>query len=510
MDKSYIKFKRLGISLSPIGIEQSEECVPYFCTPKGASIIGWAGTDGIHYCRIRGFGNMIFAVNPMNATNDYVHPIAEDFETLLRLILACGDAAGVEQAWLLDKEQFDAYLKQNVPTSIQNSVITEISSRFELSELPEAWQYLHDLQQNFDHSKIKYTEDYYDPEMNPNAVSTPYEWKVYYDGSFWGHQGRARAGTEIPVDRHFDWSGHHWIIPSVYSCSKGIVVDFCMRVDAEEIRAFMKKWNLSRENDSCENYTHDQQIKIELDNPLNLNIQPKLELNGRKMQNFSGCSVSYNPCLPNEMINESEAKLAVDHYGLDATYGWVISRNAFPWSTRGRPEINSLFLTMKQQPELIPGSHFKVHAPGDSFVFSHPVSMQEYILTVQDLEQQALPENSFDTDHWIYPTHFTFMSYTLSPETTEKIIISDCNEGDKPIENVQTEDPITPAASSNVSCIGIIGGADGPTAIAFGGNKQGNLRTACSALHFEPVQSDIEWQISFHEKRFDNFTISLI
>ena len=29
-------------------------------------------------------------------------------------------------------------------------------------------------------------------------------------------------------------------------------VDFCMRVDSESIRDFMKKWNLDWENDSCE------------------------------------------------------------------------------------------------------------------------------------------------------------------------------------------------------------------------------------------------------------------
>jgi hypothetical protein len=38
----------------------------HFCTPKGAKVIGWAGVDGIHYCFVRGFGEMVFAVSPMN------------------------------------------------------------------------------------------------------------------------------------------------------------------------------------------------------------------------------------------------------------------------------------------------------------------------------------------------------------------------------------------------------------------------------------------------------------
>ena len=38
---------------------------------------------------------------------------------------------------------------------------------------------------------------------------------------------------------------------------------------------------------------------------------------------------------------------------------------------------------MEQQPFRVPGPHFKIHAPGDQFTFSHPVSETEYALTVQ-------------------------------------------------------------------------------------------------------------------------------
>ena len=86
MDRTYQKLIRLGIDLAPLGIERRTENIPYFCTPKGASILGWAGVDGIHYCRIRGFGDMVFAVSPMNAPR-FVRPIAENFTSLLRLLL---------------------------------------------------------------------------------------------------------------------------------------------------------------------------------------------------------------------------------------------------------------------------------------------------------------------------------------------------------------------------------------------------------------------------------------
>lgn len=59
MDKVFQKFLRSGIELSVVGVECREDNNPYFCTPKGASIFGWAGVDGIHFCFVRGFGSIL-------------------------------------------------------------------------------------------------------------------------------------------------------------------------------------------------------------------------------------------------------------------------------------------------------------------------------------------------------------------------------------------------------------------------------------------------------------------
>ena len=86
--------------------------------------------------------------------------------------------------------------------------------------------------------------------MNPEAEPTIPEWKVYFDGDFWGHSGKDRSGTELRLNKQFDWAGHHWVIPAAYSCSKGLVMDFCMRTPEDDIRKFMTKWDLHPENDS--------------------------------------------------------------------------------------------------------------------------------------------------------------------------------------------------------------------------------------------------------------------
>ena len=70
-------------------------------------------------------------------------------------------------------------------------------------------------------------------------------------------------------------------------------------------------------------------------------------------------------------------------------------------------------------------------------------------------------------------------------------------------------DSFTPETQNN-ACVGIIGGADGPTVIMAGEKSQGRLHAACSSLHFEPVQDDVEWHIMFNIKNFDGMTFPLI
>lgn len=100
MARTFQKFLQSKIDLSSVGVEFREDNAPYFCTPKGASIFGWAGVDGIHFCFIRGFGSMVFAISPMNSAPNFVHPLARNFADFLRLLLACGDVAALEQAWM--------------------------------------------------------------------------------------------------------------------------------------------------------------------------------------------------------------------------------------------------------------------------------------------------------------------------------------------------------------------------------------------------------------------------
>ena len=99
------------------------------------------GVDGIHYGRIRGYGDMVFAVNPMPAGEQHVRPLAGSFRDFLRLLLACGSTTTLEQAGDWTREQFDTYLR---------------------APMEDPFSYIKGVQASFDGGKLHYTDEYYD------------------------------------------------------------------------------------------------------------------------------------------------------------------------------------------------------------------------------------------------------------------------------------------------------------------------------------------------------------
>ena len=65
-----------------------------------------------------------------------------------------------------------------------------------------------------------------------------------------------------------------------------------------------------------------------------------------------------------------------------------------------------------------------------------------------------------------------------------------------------------PESVAYAAVIGVIGGADGPTAITIG-RSAAKLHAACSELHFEPVET-VEWRAVFSEKLMDDMDVQLI
>lgn len=503
----YQKFKNLNIRHSAIGLEQSDNDVTYYCTPKDAEIIGWAGVDGIHYCTIPEFGEMILAVSPMNF-GDCVHPIARSFEDLLRLLLSCADMAALEQCYAWDEEQFKAFLIDCPATKEQQSVLDTLQKEFSLEPIEDTFAYVKKLQAEFDLSQIPYTEDYYDPDMNAAAPSRPKEWKVTYDGGCWGNEGN--AGVEFPIGKTFYWGEEKWCIPSAYSCDKGLVIDYFMEADPVQIKAFIDKWDLHHEERN--HYTKEQQEQIQREHPLNVSFHGHLCLNGRELQSDHGCGLVWltDDCQPYGCCRDAEAQSALEHYGLDMDRAWAIHRWSYRWGETNGLDIQSLAVRMERQRENISGQHFKTPAVGESISLTHPLTGQIYTLTVYEVEPQELPEHAFNDPNMEYPSHYLAMSYSLEPDVSGRgFMIQDCAEGDRPRQRKRDPNELAPVAVCGAAVIGVIGGADGPTAVIMGQSTP-KLHAACSSLHFEPIADEVEWRMIVSEKLMDDVAVILI
>mgnify|MGYP006911757823 CR=1 FL=1 len=504
MSYTYQDFLSSGLDLAPLGFEPADGFFPYFCTPRGARIIGQAGVDGIHFCFVRGFGETVFAVSPMNLAPHFVHPLARSFSDFLRLLLACGHTAAPEQAWQWNQEQFAAYLEENTPSQEQKALLARLARQTGLCPMEHPFDSLQELQSSFDYGKIPYTEDFYDPDMNPDAPCTPQPWRVFFDGGFNG-RGKGRAAEELPLNREFEWAGRRWRIPCLYLCGRGLVLDLCMRVEPSALQAFAAKWDISVLYGQEASLSSEQRMLLALDNPLYLEFRCVPHVNARALHAVRSWATVYARLSPEAAV-EDQAVNAVQHYGLDPEAAWVIRRFSFPWATARKPRIRTLSVTLSQDEVSLPGPHFSVTGPGDTVSFSF--EGQDCRLTVQEYEAQQMDWSSMPDKEVQRPEHYVAMSYTLAPELPDGCMdIADCDDGDRPRR--PSAGPGLPEALSYAAVIGIISPASQSLPPRFGQKGQGRLRAACSSLHFEPVER-VTWRMVFRRRQFDDNILDLL
>ena len=158
------RFQALGLDCSPVGLCPGPAQGGYFCTPRGMTVLGWEGCGGIHFGRIRGYGDMVFAVNPIPAGNQYIRPLARSFRDFLRLLLACGSAAALEQMGDWTREQYDAWLRapENAVTAEGRAVLDRIAAVFHLTPMEDPFGSVKEIQASFDGGRLRYTNEYYD------------------------------------------------------------------------------------------------------------------------------------------------------------------------------------------------------------------------------------------------------------------------------------------------------------------------------------------------------------
>ena len=495
MAVSYAQFLKSGIDLSPLGVLPANRADAYDCTPKGARIFARAGVDGIHFCFVRGFGETVFAVSPMNGATDTVHPVAANFEDFLRLLLSCGDTAPLEQAWQWNEAQFDAFLRDNPPTDEQNAVLDRLRA-LPLEPMPAPWVYIHALQADFDDTPFRRAG------KEAPAPETAGEWAVYFEGGFWRHRGRDHAGRELPLNRRFSWGGEEWLVPAAYVCGRGMVIDLCRRVEPERLRAFIDKWDLEAE-DELHPYSADEERLIDAENPLTLDFHAELCVNGQTLTMKHGYGVTHNPLILS--FDEDETRPLIAHYHLDEACGRAFTRLSFPWKRKPR-SVKSLALSLHADEISLPGPRLHLEKAGDSAVFTdpdgqtHTLTLHERIAETTDLRRFMRPDTA-------YPEHYQIVVYSVEPDLPAMQLI-DTEESDHPVSAADSASG--DMTNGENAAIGIIGGADGPTALFVGApNRDAAQRhMACSALRFTPRDA-LDWRVIFRKVPFKDAEIEL-
>lgn len=317
------------------------------------------------------------------------------------------------------------------------------------------------------------------------------KYKVFYQGSLYGHFGRDRAGKEIEINKSFLWGGENWLVPSVYICGKGLVADVIKSVSSEKVNAFAEKFGLDKNSDSCD-FSEEHLVKIEAENPLGGGIYVTAKINGRESSMEFSSSDCWNPLFPDGGGSEK----LLEKYGLDKSFCWQITRVSIPWRGRKPKKIGSLSLCLRADRLRVSNMHFKAERPGDRTEFTNPATGKTHILTVTDIKRQSLAQ--FPHIGKDEPKFFTLLRVDISPEISkDALLITDCAEGDRTHKG---------ALPRNASAIGIIGGADGPTVII---SEYESGHTACSSMHFEP-EYEPDWCMTFYDKPREDIEVELI
>lgn len=173
MGTVYEKYRALPINKGLLCLECGEITTPYFCYPVNAEPIGFEGC--ILYCFLPEYGDMVFACNPESCADQNVYPLAASFEDFIRLILACGTANPVEQIVWMDKSKFEEHManEEKVLTDEQRAAVQQLQSELGLLPMENPFEYVKAVQKDFDGSKIKYSDEYFEVTgiENPNGAS---------------------------------------------------------------------------------------------------------------------------------------------------------------------------------------------------------------------------------------------------------------------------------------------------------------------------------------------------
>lgn len=140
----YEKFRNSSLDTSAVGLTVGTQFSYYGATPEGARVIAWAEVFGIHFCHTED-STTVYVVEPDEAKDECVHPVASDFLEFLGLVVACNHASVLWQAHELNRGEFEALIAKNKPSMKQRSVLRAIGNIYHPPVIADPYGYMQNL-----------------------------------------------------------------------------------------------------------------------------------------------------------------------------------------------------------------------------------------------------------------------------------------------------------------------------------------------------------------------------
>lgn len=298
--------------------------------------------------------------------------------------------------------------------------------------------------------------------------------KVYYNSSLWD-KSKGIPGRSQKINWEFEENGLRRIIPTIYHFSKGIVFDLITIIDEGEFRRFYDKYkNIEEDLEPLE------QCIVEQEHPYQTMDIKEIWINGIKVEEGHSSSGSLYISWLEGQDELAVVKEAYSHI-LKNTSCFGCSRYLVPYPKKHHKigeklglfhlskidEIKLITYPIKKLYPLDINFEMSVEENLKEISFIHPITGIEHTLYFQNpkvLEIQGL--------------YFIQSMYEIEPELAEGSNLqfdSSIHYGGMSI--VDTD-------SSSAASIGIIGGANGATAILIAGkDKEANYGQKGLPLH---------------------------
>lgn len=315
--------------------------------------------------------------------------------------------------------------------------------------------------------------------------------KVYYNSGIWC-KGKGLWGLPQRVNFQFEYVGAKRHIPVIYRFSKGIVFDVLTILDETKLREFFKKYKAYEGIE--ETLTPLQRRCIEQEHPYQAVPVSEIWINGRQAEDGYSASGGMSVPWAQQDIELTPVRKAYS-YILKDTACFACERFCVPYpQTDSKIQKLLRFLRLDRVRRIKLSTypmqwffpldmHFEMSADEKQkeLCFTHPVTGEKYTLYFQSAESTELPIKT-EGNRSVYIMQSMYEIEPALPQTDMLQFGSSIQYTSIP---EISDDKFSPASASS---IGIIGGADGPTAVFISSKEKGKT-VLPRGLHGLPLHS---------------------